>query len=326
MKLKKILASILCAAMVLSTMSFSAFAEDTTVIPVEVTNYNELITALAEDNANIIMMNDITATATQETGYGKAGIVVGKGDVLNGNGHKLTINGANDTWDCAVAIMGGTVKNLTIAGAMRGAFMPGANGDVVIDNCKIDNVCYTFNSDAGSKDYTVTVKNTVLNGWTSFSDVHKSVTFDNCTFGKGTGGYQYEFCRPYQATTFNGCDFEKGYKLDTSIPADNSLVFTECKYDGEPISAENGIEMFYNKGNIIIDGEESKLVADPVASVGLSTFATLEEALDLLIDHPFICIENDEGIFEGILTRRAILKELQDQVKTKKEEETNKGV
>lgn len=54
--------------------------------------------------------------------------------------------------------------------------------------------------------------------------------------------------------------------------------------------------------------------------------ATLEEALDLLIDHPFICIENDEGIFEGILTRRAILKELQDQVKTKKEEETNKGV
>ncbi|MBD3106903.1 CBS domain-containing protein [Bacillus sp. AGMB 02131] len=54
--------------------------------------------------------------------------------------------------------------------------------------------------------------------------------------------------------------------------------------------------------------------------------ATLEEALDLLIDHPFICIENDEGVFEGILTRRAILKELQDQVKTKKEEETNKGV
>lgn len=54
--------------------------------------------------------------------------------------------------------------------------------------------------------------------------------------------------------------------------------------------------------------------------------ATFEEALDLLIDHPFICIENEEGIFEGILTRRAILKELQEQVKTKKEEETNKGV
>ena len=36
----------------------------------------------------------------------------------------------------------------------------------------------------------------------------------------------------------------------------------------------------------------------------------LEIGLDLLIDHPFICIENEEGIFEGILTRRAILKKI----------------
>lgn len=53
--------------------------------------------------------------------------------------------------------------------------------------------------------------------------------------------------------------------------------------------------------------------------------ATLEEGLDLLIDHPFICIENEEGLFEGILTRRAILKKLQGQLKTMKEE-TKKGV
>lgn len=37
----------------------------------------------------------------------------------------------------------------------------------------------------------------------------------------------------------------------------------------------------------------------------------LEIGLDLLIDHPFVCIENEEGIFEGILTRRAILKKIQ---------------
>ena len=36
----------------------------------------------------------------------------------------------------------------------------------------------------------------------------------------------------------------------------------------------------------------------------------LEIGLDLLIDHPFICIENEEGTFEGILTRRAILKKI----------------
>ncbi|MBD1381284.1 cyclic-di-AMP-binding protein CbpB [Metabacillus arenae] len=34
------------------------------------------------------------------------------------------------------------------------------------------------------------------------------------------------------------------------------------------------------------------------------------KALDLSIDHPFICVENEEGTFEGIFTRRVILKQL----------------
>jgi hypothetical protein len=25
------------------------------------------------------------------------------------------------------------------------------------------------------------------------------------------------------------------------------------------------------------------------------------------VDHPFLCVENDEGLFEGILTRRAVM-------------------
>jgi len=35
-----------------------------------------------------------------------------------------------------------------------------------------------------------------------------------------------------------------------------------------------------------------------------------EKALGLLIDHPFLCVEDDEGFFAGIFTRRALLKEL----------------
>ncbi|PKR86880.1 cyclic-di-AMP-binding protein CbpB [Heyndrickxia camelliae] len=35
-----------------------------------------------------------------------------------------------------------------------------------------------------------------------------------------------------------------------------------------------------------------------------------EKALGLLIDHPFLCVEDDEGYFAGIFTRRALLKEL----------------
>ncbi|MGN1401884.1 MAG: cyclic-di-AMP-binding protein CbpB [Bacillus sp. (in: firmicutes)] len=41
----------------------------------------------------------------------------------------------------------------------------------------------------------------------------------------------------------------------------------------------------------------------------------MELGLELLIDHPFVCVENNEGIFEGILTRRALLKEFQNQMK-----------
>jgi len=40
----------------------------------------------------------------------------------------------------------------------------------------------------------------------------------------------------------------------------------------------------------------------------LSKEDTFMKGLKLVIDHPFVCIQDDEGYFEGILTRRAILK------------------
>lgn len=241
--------------------------------PVEVYNYEQLVAALTKDNANIIMMNDITATATQNSGYGNAGIVIKAGDVLDGNGYKLTINGADGTWDCAIAMKGGTVKNLTVANGFRGIFMPGANGDVVIDGVKFENVVYTFNSDAGSKDYSVTIKNSTLNGWTSYSNVHKSVTFENCTFGEGNG---YAFCRPYQATEFIGSAFDKDFLLDVSAAAADSLEFNECTYNGVPISYQND-DLFYGSGSVLVDGKKlkSNLPTATVTSIenGNLTFA-----------------------------------------------------
>ncbi|MBM7552945.1 cyclic-di-AMP-binding protein CbpB [Thalassobacillus pellis] len=35
-----------------------------------------------------------------------------------------------------------------------------------------------------------------------------------------------------------------------------------------------------------------------------------ETALKSVIDHPFVCVANEDGSFDGILTRRAILKQL----------------
>lgn len=39
------------------------------------------------------------------------------------------------------------------------------------------------------------------------------------------------------------------------------------------------------------------------------------KSLEMTIDHPFVCVENKEGCFEGILTRRAILKLLNKKVR-----------
>lgn len=42
---------------------------------------------------------------------------------------------------------------------------------------------------------------------------------------------------------------------------------------------------------------------------------TFAQGLDMVINHPFVCVENEDGCFEGILTRRAILKLLGKKVR-----------
>jgi predicted transcriptional regulator len=41
----------------------------------------------------------------------------------------------------------------------------------------------------------------------------------------------------------------------------------------------------------------------------------VEFGLELVINHPFVCVENDQGVFEGIFTRRVILKHLHRHIK-----------
>lgn len=42
----------------------------------------------------------------------------------------------------------------------------------------------------------------------------------------------------------------------------------------------------------------------------LTVYDHFRKALGLLINHPFLCVTDEEGYFEGILTRRVILKQL----------------
>ena len=39
---------------------------------------------------------------------------------------------------------------------------------------------------------------------------------------------------------------------------------------------------------------------------------SLEKGLDLVVNHSFVCVQNEENLFEGIFTRRAILKQLKN--------------
>ncbi|MBP3671759.1 MAG: hypothetical protein J6J06_07340 [Bacteroidaceae bacterium] len=194
---------------------------------------NDKIDTKFDDNT--VLLDDITVSATEtnaNSGYGATGATVTDGAVLDGKGNTLTVDDANGTWDCVIAARWGTIKNLTVKGAMRGIFMPGADGDVYIDNVIFEDVIYTFNSDGGNKNYGVYISNSTLNGWTSHSDVHKEVVYTNCSFGEGNG---YKFCRPYGPTTFVGCDFVEGYRLE----AIGKVVFENCTIGGETLTVEN---------------------------------------------------------------------------------------
>ncbi|AWI12013.1 MULTISPECIES: cyclic-di-AMP-binding protein CbpB [Bacillaceae] len=55
------------------------------------------------------------------------------------------------------------------------------------------------------------------------------------------------------------------------------------------------------------------LVVEDVMNRNVPTLTVkdpLEKGLKLLINHPFVCTVDEEGYFEGILTRRVVLKQL----------------
>ena len=191
-----------------------------------VSTADELVAAL-EAGEGVYFLNDITVAATNG-GYNKAGILQNKAQTIDGNGHTLTVTGAGATWDCAIYTNGGTIKNLTVAGAMRGIFTAGQSADLHIENVVFKNVIYTFNSDGTmpANPFGVYVSNSTVNGWTSHSDMHTEVVYTNCSFGEGSG---YAYCRPYGKTAFVNCTFSAGYSIDKTRTTE--LTFVNCIWE-----------------------------------------------------------------------------------------------
>lgn len=58
----------------------------------------------------------------------------------------------------------------------------------------------------------------------------------------------------------------------------------------------------------LIDYKVENVMTKKIPRVNLED--QFEKALGLLVDHPFLCVVDEEGFFAGIFTRRTLLKEL----------------
>ena len=168
----------------------------------------------------------------------------GTAGTLNINGNNTTIENIDYKGDGNIAIAvstggnnSGTIfRGTKITNAFRGIQFWSLSGDSVIDNCVLDVAGYTFNIDAAVADSTLTITNSTLNGWTSYTSGIKQVTFDSCKLGLNA----YSYLRPYSETTLVNCEFTSdGYQLNAGGTDAYTITLTNCTKNGTPITADN---------------------------------------------------------------------------------------
>ena len=247
---------------VLATKDFSNFtivSGGDGVFYAYVSTLEELLVAL-NNKQNVRLLNDIAFEAGQSNGYGATGITV-DGIILDGQGYSIDVSGANGTWDSAIRVKSGTIKNVTVGGAFRGIFANKVNGDIYIEGVTFKNVTYTFHCDAANQKYGVYFTDCNLYGWTSFAKAFSEVVFNDCYFGEGNG---YSYCRPYNVATFNNCTFEREFTINPRT----AIALNNCNVDGVAITENSGF---------IINGDK---VEESVLYISL-TVANLESLLTI---------------------------------------------
>ncbi len=192
------------------------------------------INAALKDGKDVYFADDIAInSASESNAYGKTGVNVMNGQLIDGKGNTLSVN-VGGTWDSAISTTGGTIKNLTIDKGFRGIFInhnSTHSEPVILHNVIIDGPTYTISCDQGTNQ-NLFAYNSTFNGWTSYAATIGNVKFDGCKFGKGAG---YAFCRPYAPTEFVNCDFEAGYALDAKA----EVTFKNCTIGGVALTSGN---------------------------------------------------------------------------------------
>lgn len=205
----------------------------------EVVNDDDALIAALANGKDVILADDVKIEpASMSNAYGATGINVKNGQAINGNGNVLDIKGAGGTWDSGICTSGGLIENITVTGSFRGIFVKkdaAHNETVVLNNVTLSGTTYTISCDSGSGAGLVAT-NSTFNGWTSYAKTIGEVSFTDCSFGAGNG---YAYCRPYAPTTFVGCDFEAGYKIDARA----AVTFENCTFGGVALTAANVAEL-----------------------------------------------------------------------------------
>lgn len=205
----------------------------------EVVNDDDALIAALANGKDVILADDVKIEpASMSNAYGATGINVKNGQAINGNGNVLDIKGAGGTWDSGICTSGGLIENITVTGSFRGIFVKNDaahNETVVLNNVTLSGTTYTISCDSGSGAGLVAT-NSTFNGWTSYAKTIGEVSFTDCSFGRGNG---YAYCRPYAPTTFVGCDFEAGYKIDARA----AVTFENCTFGGVALTAANVAEL-----------------------------------------------------------------------------------
>ena len=196
-------------------------------------------------NNGSITSNDVTIKNIAIKGSGASGT----SGSLNISGNNTTIENVNYKGQaCKIAIAvstgdsnsGTVIKDTKITNAFRGIQFWRLSGNSVIDNCVLDISGYTFNIDAVAPNSTLTVKDSTLNGWTSYTSGIELVTFDNCKFGLHT----YEYLRPYSNTVLTDCEFTSaGYQLNAGGSDAYTITLNNCTKNGTAITAGNVVSL-----------------------------------------------------------------------------------
>ena len=193
-----------------------------------------------EINNGKISSENVTIRDLTITGSGSSGT----DGTLNINGSNTSLENVDYTGDGNIAITvstgaknDGTVfKKVKITRAFRGIQFWSLSGDSVIDDCVLDVAGYTFNIDSAVTGSTLTIKNSTLNGWTSYTSGIKKVSFENCKLGLNA----YQYLRPYSETVLTGCEFTSaGYQLNAGGSDAYTITLDRCTMNGVDITAEN---------------------------------------------------------------------------------------